>query len=630
MYLITVLPLSKKARTDVLSYFYSADIPLGMLVEVPFRGKPMLALVTSTKPVEDAKGEIKEAGFQLKKMTKVIGDEPVQKELFTSIRELADFYLAPFSKVIDEVVPDFVIEQIAQTNLPPLARNTPVPTLFIASADDRLGWYKTRIRELFAQKKSMYIVAPTEREARTLHTQLSRGIEEYTILITGTLPKKKLQQAAEKIKTTEHPVCIFGTATYVTVPRADLDTVVIEHESSQNYKRITYPHIDMRHFIELYAKARKLSLIFADTLPRVETYHRFTAGELTEVQTITFHPELPARETIIPRENRAERRSFRMISEKMEEEIVRAGEAGAQTFIFALRNGLASVTSCRDCSEVVTCEFCGAALALYTTGDKRVFVCNACKQHAPTDSPCRRCGSWNLQPYGVGVESVHEECQTRFPDRPLFRLDRMSVSSDAEAEEIVAAFDASPGAILIGTELALHYLTKQIPVVAVASLDSLFYIPSFRVSERIVELITLLREKAGKVFAIQTMYPDDKLLTITSKPKLTAWYAAELEERKVFNYPPFSTIIKVVTLVPKSRLVPTRELLTKELAAWSPDIFTGNSPEKNATKLVALIRVPKNQWWPGANKKEELSNLRQVLASLQDSCTVLINPEDLL
>jgi hypothetical protein len=126
------------------------------------------------------------------------------------------------------------------------------------------------------------------------------------------------------------------------------------------------------------------------------------------------------------------------------------------------------------------------------------------------------------------------------------------------------------------------------------------------------------------------MYPDDKLLTITSKPKLTAWYAAELEERKVFNYPPFSTIIKVVTHVPKSRLVPTRELLTKELAAWSPDIFTGNSPEKNATKLVALIRVPKNQWWPGANKKEELSNLRQVLASLQDSCTVLINPEDLL
>ncbi len=631
MYLVSVLPLSKKARTDNLSYFYGSDIPLGTIIEVPFRGKPMRAMVLETRSVEDVKSAIKGASFQIKKVTKVL-PQCFPKELFNPLQSLAQFYLTPLSKMIDDVVPEAIIEHLGSVTFNQTNENTPLPALFVADTEERIGWYKTRIRELFAQKKSMYISAPTEREAETLFGALTKGIEEHAILITSGLPKKKFEAALKKILTSEHPLCIFGTPSYATVPRIDLDTIVLEHESSQNYRRVVAPFTDMRLYIELYAKARKCSLIFADTIARVETYQRFIQSELTEIRPIMFHPELPTREMIIAREPRVPRTTFAMFGEKMEAEIARAGEARARTFLFALRNGLASMTACRDCGEVLVCEYCDAPLALYKTGDKRVFICNACKRHTPTDSSCKRCGSWNLHPYGIGVESVYEECLAKFPDRPCFRLDRGSVKNDKEARAVMEAFETSENGILIGTELALHYFTQKIPLVGIVSLDSLFYIPSFRVSERIVDLVTNIRDRVEKIFMIQTVYPDDQLLTITSKPRLTSWYARELEERKEFNYPPYTTLIKVVGFFPRNSIMQAKESLATELTEWNPDIFTGNAPDdKRFAKLVALIRLPKKEWWfPELGKGTYPEKLELVLRSLQDKYAILVNPEDIL
>ncbi len=632
MYLVTVLPLSKKARTDVLSYFHSTDIPLGSLVEVPFRNKPMRALVTETKPIEDVKSYIKNASYQLKKVSKVLGETAFPKELFVAIKELSDFYVAPFSKVADDIIPEAAFDSILETPILTREGVTILPSLLAADLNDRVSWYKTRIRELFAQKKSLYVACPTEREAETLYTILSRGLGEYCVLIGSGLTKKKLDAAIAKIRTTEHPICIFGTASYVTLPRNDLDTIVIEHESSQNYRRVVAPFIDMRLFLELYGKARKLSVLFADTLPRAETYERYAANEITEAQPLTFHPELPEREEIIARERSATRATFRVLSEKIEEEMRNTLDKNSRVFIFALRNGLASMTACRDCGEILTCEQCGTTLALYKTGDKRVFVCKACKRHAPSDSACKRCGSWNLHAYGTGVETVFDECISKFPETKVFRLDKASVKNDKEARQIISQFEKTPNSILVGTELALHYLTEKVPMIGVASFDSLFYIPSYKVSERIVELITTLREKSEKLLAVQTIYPDDKLLTITSKPKLFAWYKEELTEREEFNYPPHATLIKVVGHFPKARINEARESLATELSQWTPDIFTGASAEnKNHAKLVALIRLPKKEWWlPSLGKNTIDATLRQRLVSIQDSFTVLVNPEDLL
>ena len=633
MYLITVLPLSKKARTDVLSYFHANNIPAGTLVEVPFRKGTLRALVTDTKPIEDVKGAIKEASFQLKKITKVLPDNPVSGALFDTCKELSEFYLSPLSKIIDDIVPEALFEENLSgfdETLPGLLSES---LLLAGGYAERMSWYKTRIRELFAQKKSIFFALPTDHEARAFHTTLSRGIEEYAILITGAMTKKKQSTALSKIQNESHALCVVGTGTYASIPRADLHTIVIEHESSANYRRLTAPHIDMRLFIELLGKKKKNTVILADTLPRVETYSRYESHELSEVLPFTFHPDAPSNESLIKREHQTERGTFLMLSTELCTEIERVIQSGSQIFLFTLRTGLASITACRDCGEIVSCEYCQAPLSLYTTQNKRLFICKTCKRHTPSDSACTRCGSWNLYPFGIGAESVYEECVKLFPNTPIMRIDRTHVKSDAEAQAIAHKFQSTPGSILIGTELALHYIEDKIPSIGVTSFDSLFSIPSFRVSERIVELITVLREKTQKNLIIQTMYPDDRLLAITSKSHLFEWYREELAERTEFDYPPKSTLIKIIAHINRTELDTVRNHLSETLRQWSPEIYTGSSSErKNFTKVIALVRVPQKEWWfPTLGKGNILNvDLKKTLLLLEQKYSILVNPEDLL
>ena len=638
MYLITVVPLSKSARTDVLSYFYSSEIPLGTLVEVPFRSKHLKAIVTETKPIEDMKGAIKTASFQLKKVSRVLAgntENPFSPELFAACKSLADIYLAPVSKIIDDVIPEVLFEERKKTGARfARARITVPPGFLCESLPNRISWYKTRIRELFAQKKSIYIVLPTEQETEKMFSLLSRGIEEYSVLLTSGIGKKKMTAALKKIHTEEHPLCIFGTATYLSIPREDLDTIVLEHENSGSYRRVVQPCIDMRIFVELYAKEKKISLIFADTLPRLETYNRYKNGEIDDVFHFGFHPELPDKEFLIARAHDGVRGSWSMLSDELQTLIEQTITAGSRIYLFALRNGLASITACRDCGEVLTCEYCEAPLALFkTTGDKRLFICNTCKRHTPAESSCKRCGSWNLFPYGIGVESLYDECLKKFPGGTIMRLDRGSVANDKQARDVAKAWSETPGAILVGTELAMHYLPEKIPTTAIVSFDSLFSIPSFRVPERIVELATALRERTAKTLLIQTMYPDDKLLKVTSKPKLIAWYEEELVERQEFNYPPFKTLIKLTGHFTKDALSGERSALAQALAPFSPDIYTTPSPEnRDFIRLIALIRVSPKEWSPATLTKGATFNpaLKEMLQKLKEHYLIAINPEDLL
>jgi primosomal protein N' (replication factor Y) len=633
MYLVTVLPLSKKARTDTLSYYYGSDIPLGTLVEVPFRSKPLRAMVTDSKPLAHNKSEIKEASYTLKKVTKVISENIFSKELFEVCREVSDFYMAPLSKVIDELIPEAYFENVLRVPEVEISRDPFQAFILTGLLEERLGWYKTRIRELFAQKKSIYFLFPTEHEARIMHALLARGIEEHSIYISSSLPKKKLADALKKIADDSHALSICGTASYLALPRNDLGTIVIEHESSNSYRRIVAPSFDMRLFAERLARARGIPLVLADLLPRVETYERFALGELADTLPFTFHPELPDKETLISRATGAERGAFKILSSDLVAEIVKTLQSGSRIFLFALRNGLASITNCRDCGETLRCEYCEAPLALYKSGEKRIFICNSCKRHTPTNEKCRRCGGWNLQPFGIGVESLYEECVTLFGEENIIRIDRASITSDKAATETARRFEESSGKILVGTELALHYLTEKVPTVAVVSFDSLFSIPSYRVGERIVELITTIRQQTQDRLIVQTMHPEDRLLGITSKPKLFNWYQDELLERNDFQYPPTTTLIKVVGTFPKATVAAHSQDLAQTLSKWTPDIYTSASPEKKDNiKLHALIRVPKEKWTfnpiaVGVTREQELT---ETVMMLQENYVIAVNPEDLL
>ena len=92
MYIITAIPLSKNNQKEYLSYFSKTNVPLGHIISVPVRTKEIDAIVIETEEAINAKSDIKEASFQLKKINKIKGPSPFSQTFFEACFKLKDYY----------------------------------------------------------------------------------------------------------------------------------------------------------------------------------------------------------------------------------------------------------------------------------------------------------------------------------------------------------------------------------------------------------------------------------------------------------------------------------------------------------------------------------------------------------
>jgi primosomal protein N' len=52
----------------------------------------------------------------------------------------------------------------------------------------------------------------------------------------------------------KHPVVVIATGGFLSIPREDIETLVIEREASRFYKILRRPYLDVRHVAEIFAR----------------------------------------------------------------------------------------------------------------------------------------------------------------------------------------------------------------------------------------------------------------------------------------------------------------------------------------------------------------------------------------
>jgi primosomal protein N' (replication factor Y) len=659
MKIVTVIPLKKGPLSEDLTYFTTHDVAPGNIVTVPLRSKKTLGLVIAVGDAMRAKSDIKEMDFNLKKILEVKDRSLFRAEYLESVLEISRYFATSKNNAVASLVPALFREEydkIAQiSEEAQKTKNTnqnskKIKTeklLFQAKAEDRISAYKTLIRESFAQKKSIFIVLPTERDIKNLHDSLSRGIEQFTFALHAGLPKKKIIEKFAKIMATEHGILILGTAPFLSIPRPDIGTIIVEHESSAGYKMIPKPHLDLRIFAELFASKINAKLILSDTLLRFETIARAEEEGLPPLHPMSFRVNFGGEIAIAnrgeeQRETTGKAAPFKIFSEKSLAEIKHFVSRKKNVFIFSLRKGLATMTVCRDCSEIVTCDKCSAPLVLYHSedGKKRMFVCHRCQREKRADIVCALCGSWNLIPLGIGTDTVVEEIKKQFsamragePKIKILKLDRESAGNAKGALKIVKEFEGSPGSILVGTEMALFYLNEEVPLSVIASFDSLWSIPNFKMSEKIIELILSILRNTEDKFIIQTKNTKDPSILALETGNLLSFVREELRERKNLGYPPYQRFIKVSHLGNKFEAEKARQMLREILKEYEPEIFSGFVAKlKGKYTTNALLKLEPKKWsLPGllfGAKMDEA--LLQKLLALPRGFDVFVDPEDLL
>jgi primosomal protein N' (replication factor Y) len=246
---------------------------------------------------------------------------------------------------------------------------------------------------------------------------------------------------------------------------------------------------------------------------------------------------------------------------------------------------------------------------LHKSPAENFFLCHKCGERRSALEKCANCGGWRLTTLGIGSELVEEKITEKYPNAKIFRIDADNTPTHKRAEIMAEKFYNSPQGILVGTEMALLYLTEKVENSAVVSMDSFFSIPDFRINERILNILLKIRAITYKKFIVQTRDVEQKVFEYAIKGNLVEFYRDEIEDRKVLNYPPFSNLIKVSIVGTKNEITPFVENFQKIIEPYDIDIFPAFIPQsKGKFGVNGIIKIPAKDW-PNKELIEKLKNL---------------------
>jgi len=552
MYTVRVAPASRGTPVHELTYFSVNAYPVGAVVTVAVRGSPVPAVVLSSEAVRASKAELRSSSFTLQKLARQKHTLTLLPEFVRAIERTAAHYVTTPGALFHLFLPRALLARGAAPTLAeathPRLRGFIVPRIYQGLGRSRVEFYRTSVREAFAAGGSVFIVAPTVADVDRVRDALESGIERYTYALHGSMRSALQTERIDAILENPHPVLCIMTPAFLSLPRHDLATLIIEREGSSLYRSRTGSLADPRTLVHHLARELGGQLFLADLPTRIESIYQRESGEYEEVVTGHHRMQFPTEARLVslagvPREPK---QPFRALGTELRSAMKEVVHRGGRVFLYAARRGLSSLTLCGDCGTTVTCKECGAAVVLHRGGEENYFLCHSCGALRHARERCAACTSWRLESFGIGAELIERELRETIPRHvPVSLITSDTARSHATAQRMVRDFYATPGSILVGTELALPYLTTGIPLVGVVSLDSLLSLAHWNIYERIATILTRLRELAEETLILQTRHPDRDILTTVMAGNFSAFYRSELRMRKTLGYPPYTTIIKI-------------------------------------------------------------------------------------
>jgi len=632
MKIVSVIPISRGTPLETLSYISPVEIKKGTLIHVPIRNKSTPAIVKDCKDAQQEKAQIRSLGYTMKVLKDTSGTVVFLPSLMDAIESLARWYAGTPGSILASLVPLPILR--AKPEVQPEHDSTPlVGEKYVLQSDveERIALYKSIIREEFARKRSVLFILPSMQDIDLWSTSIGRGIGDYTHTLHSGLSPTKFTSAWKSILSIKHPVLILGTPQALAIPRDDLGTIIVERESASGYKAMFRPYLDYRKAAEYIAEAQKARLILGDQFLRMETLWREEQGELQALVRPKFRVMTSAKSQLVDlsKKEQPATGNATLFSPELLNLIRTTKERGGHMVILGARKGYAPQSVCGDCGTAVLCSRCSSPVVLYIHGkgahtDKEnAFLCHQCGEKRSAAERCRECNSWRLMPLGIGLDKAEEIIGEACPQLKIFRMDRDHVDSHKEAKKVIEEFYRSESAVLLGTEMLLPYLETPVDYGAILSLQSLLTIPDLTMEEKAFRLITTLRSKVTTHFILQTRDITLPWYEWALQGNLLEWYRHESASRKTFNYPPFSTIVKLTVKGSKDTVTATMDEVKKNFQPFSPVVFPGFiSKVKNEYRMHAMLTVAKGAW--------PHQDILALLSTLPLRVSVQVEPDSLI
>ncbi len=404
---------------------------------------------------------------------------------------------------------------------------------------------------------------------------------------------------------------VVGARSAIFAPAQNVGLIIVDEEHDSSYKQSDEsPCYHGRDVAVMRAHVEKAVVLLGSATPSLESYANAQKGKyiLNSLTSRATSAPMPKVQIIDMKTAYDKAGGFTHFSEELIEAMRARLEAGEQTLLFLNRRGYRRQQLCAQCRHVLKCPHCDLALTFHLSS--QLLSCHLCLFHMSPPRSCPSCQSTeSLEFKGFGTEHVERALHALFPTIRTLRMDRDTTKQKNSHEELFMQFRSHKADVLIGTQMiAKGFHFPAATLVGVLNADSALHIPDFRSGEKVFQLITQVAGRAGRAdlpgeVIIQSFIPDHPILAFAAAQDYLSFYEAEIEERKLFSYPPFCRLIKIIFSGPDIDLVQqTAEQTHASISSLSlkgahvlPVLPSGHAKIKDLFRFQFLIKTHSSQ-----------------------------------
>ncbi|MCE5314628.1 MAG: primosomal protein N' [Armatimonadota bacterium] len=345
---------------------------------------------------------------------------------------------------------------------------------------------------------------------------------------------------------------VLGARSAVFAPLENVGLVIVDEEHESSYKQDTPPRYNGRDVAIERARRAGAALVLGSATPSIES---FTLANDKRYRMITMSSRIENRPmpTVHIADLREEysKGKLTIFSTRLEEAIKDRLSRGEQVILFQNRRAYSTFLLCRDCGYVERCPNCAVSLKFHSAAKK--LSCHHCDYEMPAPDKCPKCDSIKIGRFGIGTERVEEEVKKAFPTARVLRMDRDTTSRKGSHGSILATFRSGEADILVGTQMIAKGLDfPNVTLVGIISADTSLNLPDFRASERTFQLVSQVAGRSGRgvrpgEVVIQTFDPEQYAIKCAVTHDYPAFYEIELENRRELDYPPFGSLVNILS-----------------------------------------------------------------------------------
>ena len=392
---------------------------------------------------------------------------------------------------------------------------------------------------------------------------------------------------------------IIGARSAALLPFKNLGLVIIDEEHETSYKQQDpAPRYHARSAAIMLASMYGAKTLLGSATPCMETYTNAKNGKFGYVRLDKRYKDiaLPKIEVVDVKDMTRRKMMKGPFSPRLLEAIQESLDNNKQVILFQNRRGFVPIVECQDCGWIPKCEHCDVSLTMHK--NINLLTCHYCGYTYAIPKACPKCGGIHLRGRGFGTEKIENQIMELFPEAKVARMDLDTTRTKNAYARIIEDFAYGKTNVLIGTQMITKGLDfDRVQLVGILDADSMLNYPDFRAYEHSYMMLQQVSGRAGRkgkqgLVILQTKSADLPVIEQVAANDSKTFYEDLDEERRLFNYPPYTRLIYVYLKHQHDNVVESAALMLGSiLRGWFGERILG--PDKPAVARVKSMCIRK-------------------------------------